>query len=96
MYKTILKYHKVKGNPALKITWNTAFGKESGNMMQGDKRTGGKRKKIHFVMLHNEIRSILKDWVVTYASIVVDHRPRNEDPNPVRITVCGNLIKYTG
>ena len=44
-------------------------------------------------MSYDEIRSILKDWVVTYASIVVDHWPPKEDPNWVRIT-GGNLIKY--
>ena len=38
--KTISKYHKLKDNPALKVIWNTAFGKEFGNMVQGDTRTG--------------------------------------------------------
>ena len=31
---------------------------------------------------------------MTYARIVIDHRPQKEDPNQVRITVGGNLINY--
>jgi hypothetical protein len=31
---------------------------------------------------------------VTYARVVIDHRPQKEDPNRVRITVGGNLINY--
>jgi hypothetical protein len=33
---------------------------------------------------------------VTYARIVVDYRPQKQDPNRVRITVGGSLIKYPG
>jgi hypothetical protein len=32
--------------------------------------------------------------MVTYARIVIDHRPQKEDPNHVCITVGGNLINY--
>ena len=47
-------------------------------------------------MTHDQIRQIPKDRVVTYARIVVDFRPQKEDPNRVRITAGGNLIKYPG
>ena len=47
-------------------------------------------------MSHDEIRSIPKERVVTYASIIVDHCPQKEDPNRVRITSDGNIIKYPG
>ena len=47
-------------------------------------------------MSHNEIRSIRKNWVATYASIVTDNCPQKEDPNQVYITAGGNLIKYPG
>jgi hypothetical protein len=43
---------------------------------------------------HSEICTIPQDRTVTYARIVIDHRPQKEDPNRVRITVGGNLIKY--
>ena len=92
----ILKYQKLMSDPVLRDIWNTAFGKEFGNMVQGDMRTGEKGTNSISVMSHNEIRSILKDLVVTYASIAVDHHPQKEDPNRVRITAGGNLIKYPG
>ena len=47
-------------------------------------------------MNHDEIANIPKDRVVTYARVVVDFRPQKDDPNRVRITVGGNLIKYPG
>ena len=47
-------------------------------------------------MNHDEIANIPKDRVVTYARIVVDFRPQKDDPNRVRITAGGNLIKYPG
>ena len=42
----------------------------------------------------DEIKTIPRDQVVTYARIVVDYRPQKKDPNRVRITAGGNLIKY--
>ena len=47
-----------------------------------------------FYLTHDEIRRIPKDRMVTYAQIVIDHRPQKDDPNQVRITVGGNLINY--
>ena len=53
-------------------------------------RTGEKGANSIHVMLHDEIRSILKDWVVTYASIIVDHHhPQKENPNRLCITAGG-------
>ena len=48
---------------------------------------------VHF-MTHDKITKIPKDHTVTYACIVVDYRTQKSDPNRVRITVGGNLIKY--
>ena len=42
----------------------------------------------------DKIKTIPRDQVVTYARIVVDYRPQKKDPNRVRITAGGNLIKY--
>ena len=44
-------------------------------------------------MTVDEIRKIPPDRVVTHARIVVDYRPQKSDPNRVRITVGGNLLK---
>jgi hypothetical protein len=47
-----------------------------------------------FFLLHYDICNIPNDRTVTYARIVIDHRPLKEDPNHVSITVGGNLIDY--
>ena len=65
-------------------------------MAQVDNKTGEKGTNSIFVMNHEEIKHIPKDRVVTYARIVVDFRAQKTDPNRVRITAGGNLIKYPG
>ena len=47
-------------------------------------------------MSSDDISNILKDRTVTYAQMVVDYRPKKDDPNRVRMTSEGNLIKYPG
>ena len=39
---------------------------------------------------------IPKEKTITYARLVVDFRPQKKDPNRVRMTAGGNLIKYAG
>ena len=80
----------------MRDTWMTGLGKEFGRMAQGDTKTGTKGTNCIHVMTHAEIANIPLDRVVTYARIVVDYRPQKEDPNRVRITAGGNLIKYPG
>jgi hypothetical protein len=43
-----------------------------------------------------DVHYIPKDRIVTYARVVVDHRPPKEDPNRIQITAGGNLINYPG
>eukprot|EP00804_Cyclotella_cryptica_P007211 CCRYP_009751-RB/>CCRYP_009751-RB protein AED:0.29 eAED:0.25 QI:0/-1/0/1/-1/1/1/0/612 len=77
--------------------WTTAFGKEFGNLAQGDLKTGEKGTNTLFVMTHEEIANIPTGRTVTYGRIVIDFRPQKSDPNRVRITAGGNLIKdYPG
>ena len=73
-----------------------AFGKEFGNLAQGDDLTGTEGTDSVFVMSHQDIKTIPLDRVVTYARIVVKFRPQKKDPNRVRITAGGNLIEYPG
>ena len=84
--ETISKYKKLMTDSVLGETWATAFGKEFGNLAQGDNRTGEKGTNAIFVMTHDDILRIPKDRVVTYGRIVVDYRPQKDDPNRVRIT----------
>ena len=45
-------------------------------------------------LTHDQIKTIPRDRIVTYARIVVDYHPQKSDPNRVRITAGGNLISY--
>ena len=70
---------------------------KSGRMAQGDNISGTKGKIYIFVMTHKQIAQMrAKGKKPTYARVVVDFLPQKEDPNRVRITAGGNLIKYSG
>ena len=64
--ETITQYRKLKDDPATKDVWNTAFGKEFGNMAQGDKKTGTKGTNSMFVLSHDEIRTIPADRTLIF------------------------------
>jgi hypothetical protein len=80
-------------DPLLKKLWVPAMSKELHCLAQAKEGVTVGTNTIFFLS-HDEIRCIPKDRVVTYARIVIDHRPQKDDPNPVRITVGGNLIDY--
>ena len=94
--ETITKYQTLARDPVTKETWTTAWGKEWGNLSQGDEKTNTAGKDSLFGMTHKDIWNILKDRTVAYAHMVVDYRPQKPDPNRVRITARGNLIKCPG
>ena len=87
--ETITKYQKLVKDPVTHDIWSTSFGKEFGNMDQGDDKTKTPGTCSIFVMTHNKIRHITQDIVVTYARLVVDFKPQKDDPNHVRITAGG-------
>eukprot|EP00804_Cyclotella_cryptica_P028752 CCRYP_008237-RA/>CCRYP_008237-RA protein AED:0.41 eAED:0.41 QI:0/0/0/1/0/0/2/0/217 len=95
--EAITSYKKLIVCPLLREVWSTAFGKEFGNLAQGDNKTGEKGTSTMFAMTHTEIRNIPREQTITYGQVVVDYRPQKEDPNCVRITAGSNLIKdYPG
>jgi hypothetical protein len=91
--ETITHYRKFTKDPLLKDLWLKAMSKENHCLAQG---CPGITKGINtiFFLSHTDICTILSDRKVTYARIVIDHRPQKEDPNHIRITVRGNLIDY--
>jgi hypothetical protein len=94
MGETISSYKKLMHDPATAEVWQTAFGKDFGGMCQGNNKTGQKGTNAMFVMTHDEIAHALRaKRVFTYGNPVIDHRPQKEDPNRIRITAGGNLIK---
>jgi len=91
--ETITKYTKLMDDPALKDLWVSAMSKELLCLAQGKESVAISTNTI-FYLTHDEIRRILKDRTVTYAQIVIDHRPQKDNLNRVQITVGGNLIDY--
>jgi hypothetical protein len=96
MGKSITKYNKLIADPITRQVWSRAFGKEFGNLAQGDNITNTPGVDSIFVMTHKQILHTPHDHTVTYTRIVVNYRPQKEDPNRVRLMVGGNLIDYQG
>ena len=94
--ETINRYQKLQHNPELKYTWNTAFGKEFGSLVQGNNKTDVVGTNSIYVMEPQDILKIPKDRTFSYGCIFIDYREQNADPNRVRITMGGNLINYPG
>ena len=94
--ESISSYRRLMKDPATAETWMTAFGKNFGGMCQGENKTGQKGTNAMFVMTPSDIPNIPKDRTITYAWVVVNHRPQKEDPNHIWITAGGNLINYPG
>ena len=94
--ESIAKYNKLQADPLLQDIWARTFGKEFGNLAQGDTVTNTPGTNSIYVLGHAAIRSIRCDRTVTYTRIVVDYRPQKADPNRVRLTAGGNLIEYPG
>jgi len=91
--ETITHYRKLIKDPLLKDLWLKAMSKELHRLAQGCTCVTKGTNTI-FYLLHADICKIPMGRTVTYARIVIDHRPQKEDPNHVRITVGGNLIDY--
>jgi hypothetical protein len=61
-------------NPAMAETWQTAFGKDFGDMSQGDNKTGRKGTNAMFVMTHDKICHVLAPGQkITYGNPVIDY-----------------------
>jgi hypothetical protein len=84
--ETITHYRKLIKDPLLKNLWIKAMSKELHRLAQGFPGVTKGTNTI-FYLSHADICKIPQDGTVTYARIVIDHRPQKEDPNRVRITV---------
>ena len=82
--ESITKYKRLQNDPLLCKAWTRAFGKEFGNLAQGDAATNTPGTDTIFVLTHDQIKQIPRDQTVTYTRIVVDYRPQKLDPNRVR------------
>ena len=75
----------------MRVVWSKAMCKELGRLCQGFEDTEGTNTMIFLEI--KGISNIPRDRVVTYTRIVVDYRAHKKDPNRVRITAGGNLLK---
>ena len=75
---SIIQYKKLKDDPATGPLWTAAFGKEFGNLTQGDNLTNTPGTDAMFILSHEQIANIPRDHVITYARIVVDYRPQKQ------------------
>ncbi len=91
--KTITHYRNLIKDPLLKDLWIKAMSKELHRLAQGCPGVTKGTNNIVYLS-HSDICKIPQDRTVTYARIVIDHRPQKEDSHRVRITVGGNLIDY--
>ena len=95
--ETITQYTKLAKDTSMRDVWQQTLGKEFGIMAQGNNKTVQKEKKCIFVMNHDKIAQMCaKGKKPTYTQVVVDFCPQKANPNQVRITAGGNLIKYVG
>ena len=93
----ISSYKCLINDPFTAKVWQTAFGKDVGDMAQGDLKTSQKGTNSVFVMTHKDIDvAMVAGHKWTYVQIVVGHPPQKEVPNQIRIAVGGNLITYKG
>jgi hypothetical protein len=64
-------------NPATAEVWQTAFGKDFGDMVQGCNKTGQKGTNAMFLMAHNKIRHALAAKKFSHMQIwswITDHK----------------------
>jgi hypothetical protein len=94
--KTINSHKRLMHYPATSKTWQTAFGKDFGGMVQGNHKTGQKGTNSIIVMTHKEIARIPNQQTVTNARVVVNFCPQKADPHHIQITAGGNLVNYPG
>ncbi len=72
--ETTSSYKKLMNDPTTAETWQTAFGKDFGGMLQGDNNTGQKGTNAMFIMAHNKIQHVLATRrKFTYGNPVVDY-----------------------
>jgi hypothetical protein len=86
--QTITQYRKLQHDPDLKDLWVPAMSKERHCLAQG-KPGDTKATKTIFFLSRDEIQNIPKDRTVTYARIVIDHRPQKKIPTAFASTWVG-------
>ena len=73
-----------------KKNWEISFANELGQLAQGTRGVNGKNTVILIIK-----DQVPKDKKVTYGKIVCEVKPKKEEKERTRLTVCGNLLDFT-
>jgi hypothetical protein len=84
-YAALMKY------PRLRPLWTRGFGNECGRLFQGIRDIAG-TDTCFFINLTN----IPTDRKITYGKIVCNCKPHKKEKEPVRLTVRGDKLDYSG
>ena len=94
----VMNLKKLLKHPKYMETWTKAASNEYGRLFQGCGRNKDGSQRIvgtnacHWI----EKSQVPKGKTATYNREVADIRPEKADPNRVRFTAGGNILKYTG
>eukprot|EP00804_Cyclotella_cryptica_P001905 CCRYP_007349-RA/>CCRYP_007349-RA protein AED:0.39 eAED:0.41 QI:0/0/0/1/0/0/2/0/360 len=89
-----MEYRHLIANPKYRDTWQNAYGKELGRLVQGLPSIVKGTNTIAFIQRTHVPQDRWKD--VTYGRIVANFRPEKDDPYRIRLTVGGNRINLPG
>eukprot|EP00804_Cyclotella_cryptica_P001906 CCRYP_007349-RB/>CCRYP_007349-RB protein AED:0.31 eAED:0.31 QI:0/-1/0/1/-1/1/1/0/639 len=90
----LMEYRHLIANPKYRDTWQNAYGKELGRLVQGLPSIVKGTNTIAFIQRTHVPQDRWKD--VTYGRIVANFRPEKDDPYRIRLTVGGNRINLPG
>jgi hypothetical protein len=86
-----MEYMALMKDPSMQPLWKRVFGNEVGRLFQGIRDIPG-TDTCFFV----ELANIPKDRQITYGKIVCDYKPHKKEKGPVRLTVRGDRLDYSG
>jgi hypothetical protein len=86
-----MEYSALMKDPRLQPLWTRGFGNEYGSLFQGIQDISG-TDTCFFIKLTN----ISKDRKITYIKIVCDYKPHKKEKECVQVTVCSDILDYSG
>ena len=89
-----LSYHQLRKHPKYMKIRKYCFANKLRRLAQGVGSCVDGTDIMFFITKNQATKGRLKK--VNYGCIIVDYLPQKMDPHQTRLTVCGNLISYTG
>jgi hypothetical protein len=85
------EYSALMKDPRLQPLWTRGLGNKCGRLFQGSREIPG-TDTCFFI----DLKNIPKDRNITYGKIVCDYKPNKKENKPVRLTVGGDRLDYSG